>query len=340
MQKLKSNWQMILGVVLAALLGFGLTQITSRILLNNDDDTPSTQTIEVTRVVVAPEPEKEPGTYYWLAANNSNSFYAPGLVGWEQAAKELNVNVEFVGPEEPNLAEQIQTLETLVASSETKGVFFYAMDFNAGEPTIIEAENKGIPIIYGNTDSPFKTRRGFIGTDSSIMGQQAAGYVKAKLGCDITVAGLGNNGIVVPGRLQYFLDAFVEICPEAEVLELGLCDGSLQGSITLLESYTLAHPDADLIWWGDGAAGQLVEVWKEIKDNGSKTVFLGTDMQQPALEAVRDGDWIGTIGQDTFAEEYWGLHFLVAASNGLAIPDTTMLSTMIITADNVDQYLD
>lgn len=307
---------------------------------SNDSPDDSSSPLEVTRIVDTPEPAKESGTYYWLAANNSNSFYAPGLEGWTQAAKELNVNVEFVGPEEPNLAEQIKTLETLVASDKTNGVFFYAMDFNAGEPIIIEAEAKGIPIIYGNTDSPFKTRRGFIGTESSIMGQQAAGYVKEQLGCNITVAGLGNNGIVVPGRLQYFLDAFVEICPDAEVLELGLCDGSLQGSISLLESYTLAHQDADLIWWGDGAAGQLVEVWKEIKDNGFKGEFLGTDMQKPALEAVRDGDWLGTIGQDTWAEEYWGLYFLVAANNGQAIPDTTMLSTMIITADNVGEYLD
>ena len=298
--------------------------------------------VEVTRVVTVaePAPELEPGTYYWLAANNSNSFYNPGLVGWNQAAKELNVNVEFVGPEEPNLAEQIATLETLVASEETRGVFFYAMDFNAGEPTIIEAEAKGLPIIYGNTDSPFKTRRGFIGTESSIMGQQAAGYVKSKLGCDITVAGMGNNGIVCPGRLQYFLDAFAELCPESTALELGLNDGSLQGSITALQSYVIAHPEVDLIWWGDGAAGQLVEVWKEIKDSGFEGQFLGTDMQKPALEAVRDGDWLGTIGQDTYAEEYWGLYFLVAASKGVAIPDTTMLSTMIITQENVAQYLD
>lgn len=285
-------------------------------------------------------PEKEPGTYYWLAANNSNSFYHPGLQGWNAAAEELNVNVEFVGPEEPNLAEQISTFEALIANPDTKGVFFYAMDFNAGEPMVIEAQENGIPVIYGNTDSPFKTRVGFVGTESKIMGQQAASYAESLIGCDdVSVAGLGNNGAVVPQRLQYFLDAFQELCPDATIMELGLNDGSLQGSISLLESYTIANPDVTLIWWGDGAAGQLVEVWKEIVDNGSKTLFLGTDMQQPALEAVRDGDWVGTIGQDTFAEEYWGLKFLVAYNKGLAIPDSTLLSTMIITPDNVDQYL-
>jgi len=307
------------------------------------DDPEATAAAVVTVVDVSPPPtplpEKEPGTYYWLAANNSNSFYDPGLKGWNAAAEELNVNVEFVGPEEPSLAEQINTLEMLIANPDTRGIFFYAMDFNAGEPMVVEAQEKGIPVIYGNTDSPFKTRVGFVGTDSAIMGQQAAGYVESQLGCDITVAGLGNNGIVVPGRLQFFLDAFVEICPEATTLVLGLNDGSLAGSIALLESYTIAHPEADLLWWGDGTAGQLVEVWKEIKDNGFKGQFLGTDMQKPALEAVRDGDWLGTIGQDTYAEEYWGLQFLVAHNKGLAVPDSTLLSTMIITADNVDQYL-
>ena len=309
-----------------------------------------TKEVEVTRVVevekiveveVVPVVEKEAGTYYWLAANNSNSFYDPGLKGWHAAAEELNLNVEFVGPEEPNLAEQISTLETLVANPDTRGIFYYAMDFNAGEPMIIEAQDKGIPVIYGNTDSPFKTRRGFVGTDSAIMATQAAGYVKSLIGCDdVSVAGLGNNSVVVPQRIQFFLDAFVALCPDAETMEIGLNAGSLQSSIELLESYTIANPDVTLIWWADGVAGQLVEVWKEIKESGSKTLFLGTDMQQPALEAIRDGDWVGTIGQDTFAEEYWGLKFLYAYNQGLAIPDSTLLSTMIITPDNVDQYLD
>jgi ABC-type sugar transport system substrate-binding protein len=57
------------------------------------------------------------------------------------------------------------------------------------------------------------------------------------------------------------------------------------------------------------------------------------------LQAVKDGLWPATVGQDTFTEEYWGLQMLVAAYRGKVIPDAVYPRPMIITKDNVDKYL-
>lgn len=289
--------------------------------------------------VVEPEAKAE-GTYYWLAANNSNPFYVPGLLGWKAAAEDLNVNIKFVGPEDPNLADQIKTLEGLVANPETNGILFYAMDFNAGEPMVIEAEAKGIPVVYANTDSPFKTRSGFIGTDHATMGRQAAALAAELIDCKGSVGAIGNDSVVVPKRMKTFLEEVVNLCPDVKAEEMGLFPGDLTSALSTLDAYMIAHPDLTLLWWADGVAGQTVSPWKEKVDAGIKTLFLGSDMQPAALEAVKDGTWVATMGQDTFAEEYWGLQFLVAKKNGLAIPDSTLLSTMIITKDNVDPWLE
>lgn len=278
-------------------------------------------------------------TYSWLAANNSNPFYDPGLKGWEAAAKELGAKVEFVGPLEPNLAEQIKTLEELTANPNTCGIFWYAMDFNAGEPMVKEAEAKGITVVIGNTDSPFKTRSGFVGTDNGAFGLEAAAAAAKAIDCKGKVGSIGNPGAGVSLRMDSFNKQIKVLCPDVEVVESGLFDGSVQQAATLLDSYTAAHPDLTLLWWSEGAAGQMVQPWKEKQQAGVKTLFLATDMPDATLEAVKDGTFIATMGQDTKIEEEIGLHMLWDKQHGKTIPDSVFPRTLTITKDNVDQYL-
>ena len=67
--------------------------------------------------------------------------------------------------------------------------------------------------------------------------------------------------------------------------------------------------------------------------------FLATDMPESTLQAVKDGVFAGSIGQDTYTEEYWGVLLLDALRKGLRVPDTLYLSAIIVTPENVDQYL-
>ncbi len=279
-------------------------------------------------------------TFYWLAANNSNPFYVVGLRGWNAAAKDLGVKVEFVGPLEPNLAEQIKTLEQLIANPNTGGILWYAMDFNAGEPLVKEAVAKGIPIVIANTDSPFKTRDAFIGTDHEGMGRDAGNVAAKALDCKGSVGSVGNNGVVVPLRMKAFGEQVKVLCPDMVVYEMALYDGSAAGATSTVDAYMIAHPDLGLLYFADGAAGQTVEPWKERIAAGSKTLFLGSDMPPAALDAVKDGTWIATMTQDTESEEYWGLTFLVARANGKSIPDSTYPRARVVDKANVDQFIE
>jgi len=279
-------------------------------------------------------------TFYWLAANISNAFYVPGLEGWNAAAKELGVKVQFVGPlEGASVAEQSQTFEQLNADPNTGGILFYAVDFNAAEPLIEEAEGKGIPVEVGNTDSPYKTRSGFIGTDHKQIGQSAAAYAAKVLGCKGSVGAVGNNSVVVPLRMQAFNEQIKMLCPDITVYEESLYDGTAMAAVATVDAYMIAHPDLSLLWFADGAANNTIGPWKERIEAGTKTLFLGSDMPPAALDAVKDGTWIGLIGQDTYAEEYWGLQMLVAKALGKSIPDTIFVASLVVTKDNVDQFI-
>lgn len=278
-------------------------------------------------------------TFYWLAAVNGDAFYVPGLAGFNAAAKDLGVKVEFVGPLDANLAEQTKIFEQLIADPNTGGILFYALDFNASQPLIDEAQAKGIPVVVANTDSPLKTRVGFIGTDHKQIGMSAAAVAAKAIGCKGSVGTVGNDSVVVPLRMQAFAEQMAILCPDVKVEPMATYHDAVTEALSVVDNYMVAHPDLTLLWYADGSSNNSIGPWRERVQAGGKTLFLGSDMPPAALEAVKDGTWIGTIGQDTFAEEYWGLTFLVNAALGKGIPDTTFVAAMVVDKLNVDKFL-
>ena len=296
----------------------------------------------------APEPtalpvvEKsvEEGTYYFLAANNADPFYIPGVKGFTEAGEALGVKTEFVGPMDLSLAGQMKTFEELVASPTTKGIFWYPMDFNAGEPFVKSAVDKGIAMVIGAADSPFKTRNAFIGYDNVVLGKQAGAWVSRLTDCKGSVGVVSVIGPNLEQRKQGFYDYLAEVCPDMVLVDPVTHDGSANNASAVLDAYMVANPDLTLLWFADGGAGQQVQNWKEKQEKGVKTMFLAMDMPPATLQAVKDGIFIGSVGQDTYTEASYGLKLLYDLQHGSRVPDTLYLSAILVDKDNVDQFIE
>ena len=321
MKNMKLNWSLLLLVVMMVILVGCVAKVT--------------EAPKPTEVV---EPARE-GVYYFLAGNNSDPFYIPGVKGFMDAAKSVGMKAEFVGPMDNNASAQMKTFEELVANPNTKGIFWYPADFNTGEPFVKSAVEKGIPMVIGAADSPFKTRDAFIGYNNTILGGQAGDWAAELVDCKGSVGAVANNGANVTERIEAFYARIAELCPEVEIYERASHDGSAASATSAIEAYLVAHPDLSLLWFADGAAGQQVQTWKDKQDAGVKTMFLATDMPPATLQAVKDGIFVGSVGQDTYTEEYFGVLLLDALSKGLRVPDTLYLSAIMVDKSNVDQFL-
>ena len=285
-----------------------------------------------------PEAEKT-GTYYFLAANNSDPFYIPGVKGLNDAARSVGMKSEFVGPMDANAVAQIKTFEELVANPETKGIFWYAADFNAGEPLVQEAIAKGVPVVIGAADSPYKTRNAFVGYNNTVLGNQAAEWVAKLIDCKGAVGTIAINGANLEERTSAFNVHIVELCPDVKVYERASHDGSATSASATIDAYVVAHPDLSLLWFADGGAGQQAQNWKDKQAQGIKTLFLAMDMPPATLQAVKDGIFVGSVGQDTYTESYWGVLLLDELNKGHRVPDTLYLSAIMVDKDNVDQFM-
>ena len=277
------------------------------------------------------------GKYYFLAGNNADPFYVPGVAGFMEAAKQLGVKAEFVGPQDASMQGQIDTWNTLLASPDTKGIFLYAFDYAAEEPLVKETVAKGIPLVFGAADSPYRNRDAFIGYDNSLLGTIAADYAMKMCPTCTTFGSIGMTGTNVMERRVAFEKRLIEA--GKTVYATSTNDGSTDGRIKSLDSYLAAHPDMGLLWFADGGAGLMTQPFKEKQQAGLKTLFLATDMPDNTLQAVKDGVFVGTVGQDTKTEARTGMTMLYELSQGRRVPDTMYLNALLIDKSNVDEFL-
>lgn len=277
--------------------------------------------------------------YIWVAANVSHPFYAEGKAGWDAAAKMLGVKAQLVGPESPDVQQQISLIEAAIVKPTTAGILVYSVNDDALEPVLKKAKEAGIPIISGNGDMKnHSARDAFVGTANSALGASAADLVGSALN------GKGKVGIVSfataqnhQERIQGFKDQIAAKFPEIEVVGIASHDGTPQNETTAAATFLQAHPDVNLLWTTDAGSGFVAQILKEQGLTG-KVLAVGTDRTAEQLAAIAEGTVYATITQDTFAEEFTALNFLYWKFNGLSsIVDTSITKPAVITKDNVGE---
>jgi len=276
-------------------------------------------------------------TYYWMAANITNPFYVEGLKGWDDAAKELGVKAELVGPQDADVTQQVSQLEQMIASKEgTCGVLVYAVDYKAMTPVLTKLREAGIPVVNGNGDSEDKSlRNAFVGTDNAALGRSAAG-----LACK-SLNGKGTVGVVSfitaqnhQERVAGFQEGIKAGCPDVVVLPVSPNDGTAEGAFAAANGLITANPDVNLIWATDAGSPGVARAVKE-RDLVGKVLVIGTDRTPEQIAAIKDGTVLATITQATEVEEYVALHYLKWLNDGKGVPDTTITPAFVIDASNV-----
>ena len=120
-------------------------------------------------------------------------------------------------------------------------------------------------------------------------------------------------------------------------------DGAYNGALNLIE----AHPDMDIIYSGDAFAEGVANAVKDMGLVDSIDV-VGGDRADSLLQAIKDGDVMGTIAQDTFAEGFFGVVYMYVAAEGIvareggriALPNTVITKSFTVTAETVDFFLE
>ena len=258
--------------------------------------------------------------YYMIGGNLGHPWWKQHFEGIEVAAEWLGINVEIVGPPPTDgiALEQIKLFEEIVAKPNTAGIMMIGFDVTLIPEVSKQAMAAGIPFVQFNGDLLDKSaRHAFVGTGDFAFGESAAQLVLdrypdgAKIGVVAFISAQQHrdrlNGfrttLEASGRDYQFLEP---------VDDRASMDGAYNGALNLIE----ANPDMDIIYSGDAFAEGVANAVNDMGLVDSIDV-VGGDRADSLLQAIKDGNVMGTIAQDTFAEGFFGVLYMYVARQGL-----------------------
>ncbi len=236
---------------------------------------------------------------------DSGSFWSVVKSGAEQAAKDMNVNLNY-STADGDPQKEAQLISAAV-TLKVDGLAVSAADPDAIRGALEQAEKAGIPVITlnsGGDQSASLGAIGHVGQTEIIAGEQAGKRLAAAGAKNLLCVNGEPNNI---GQVQRCQGAREGFGGQSEVLDVtGV--GDLGTTLTEIESKLRADPhiDAVLTLNPDIANSALTA----IKDVGS-TAKLGTfDMSKDVISDIRLGQIIFAVDQQPYLQGYLPLVFL------------------------------
>lgn len=274
--------------------------------------------------------------YYWIAANISDPFYVDGKSGMEAFGKMFGVQTAIVGPGTNDMAGMTTAFQEIVAKPDCTGIFsYYYADFAGGAPIYEQAAQKKIPIINGASDwgGP---RLGWIGVRDQDTPAAAVDALAKALNEKGSVGYIGNTGSNIIKEEKWF-EQLVAKYPNMHFAGHATYDGSEADGVKQYQAFVNAHPGLNAMFWGDSSGGAIA---KTLTSSAPNVKLLIRGLGKPALDAVQSKVVIGTLDRQPFDEEFWGFIALyMAVNHKIRPPDTMVVSTLVVTPDNIGPFL-
>jgi simple sugar transport system substrate-binding protein len=268
----------------------------------------------------------------------SNEFAPLLRAGVEQAAADLGVDAEFVGPVGADAEAQIAEIESLIEKG-VDGLAVSSVSTDALAPVIDRAIDEGIPVVTFNTDNPESKRLAFAGQDLVASGYAAAQELADRIGGEGKVLIL-----TLDAAAQWSIDretgarSGLAEYPGIEVLGTINTGTEPQEIYAAVENALLAYPDVTAILslecCSHPVAGEVL-----VREGLTEDItMVGFDELPQTLEFIKEGVTAASVTQAPERQGYEAVELLVNFLNGE--PITTIDTGIgVIDASNVDEFL-
>ncbi len=253
-----------------------------------------------------------------------HQFWQAVKLGAQNAAKDLNVDITFEGPElESQVDKQMEMLQTAI-DKHPAAICFAAVDSKAAIPLLEKAKAANIPIIGFDSgvdsDIPVTTAA----TDNIAAAGAAADHMAQLIGGSGEVAVLVHDQTSRTGidRRDGFVNEMKAKYPNINIVSVDYGAGDPLKSTDIAKAVIQAHPN--LKGYFGANEGSMKGVMNAVHETGNdgKIVQIGYDAGQQLLDAIRSGVVAGAISQDPIGIGYKCVDAAVKASKGQSLPKT------------------
>jgi ABC-type sugar transport system substrate-binding protein len=267
----------------------------------------------------------------------TNDFWLALERAAEGQAKDLGV--KFI-----NLTTETQDAEAqkrAVDNAITQGVdalIIGATDTRGWDDTLAKAKAAGIPAITVDSgiDNPYVST--LIQTDNLSAAGLAGDYLCQQLGNKGKALVLGGTvGHQTGDARKNGVEEKLKGCGVEVISDYS--DWDTQKSAQLAQNTLTANPDLNAIFvaFDPGAAAAASEV--DQKGLTGKVLVVGFDALPVMLDRIKAGTAAATVRQDPATMGKEGINLALKVINGESVDAKTLIPGVLITKDNVDQYL-
>lgn len=293
-------------------------------------------------------PKNRPITIAIVPKSLDNPVFVDSMETSMQTAKELGVNLEWVGPFKVDPDLQVKIIEGLIWRK-VDGIAISTSDPEKIRKVIDKAVAAGIKVATIDADCPGSKRLFYCGTDNYKAGW-ACGEAMVKI---VTERGLADKrlrtAILTGGIEAHNLNERIRGFKEAvagkldlEYVALLACDDDTTTGAKMVEAYIKEHPETDLFFFAGGWAffgpTESMPLYQEWCNNGGIAVSMDTFYS--VLQAAKKGFAQALVGQDFRKMGVLTVKYLVDAIQGKPVP-MEYIDTGLELADksNFDQLL-
>lgn len=246
--------------------------------------------------------------YYLVSATTKMEYWQEAASGVTQAAKQLGVVAETIGPDTYDPKGEHDIFRVVLAKKPS-GIVVSAGDPSSLKDDIDAAIAQGIPVITMDSDAPNSKRLFFVGTDNYKAGLMGGRLVANRLD------GKGNVLIFtfpeqpnLKERLQGYRDIFAEH-PGIHIAEVVDAKGD-PGVIfdRTMQAVEKKEPVDAFVCLVSIAAPEVADVLT--RKNVTGKLVMGMDADQRTIEGIRNGVITATLGQKPFTMAFLSIKAL------------------------------
>jgi ribose transport system substrate-binding protein len=280
--------------------------------------------------------------FYFIAQNSVDPFWNEVIRGVEMSAKDSNVVVEFYAPRFNDPLEELKYID-IATISRVDGIITHvsnAIDFT---DTINKAYDSQIPVITFENDDSESKRNAFVGTNSFIIGREAAKLLVEATDGKANIAIISSNDSS-QGSMEHNLkmNGFISTLRDYPNMKIIKSYSSKMGILSAEEiTQTIIDSDdkinaiftvssADTL----GSAQFIVD-----RNKVGDIALVGYGSSDEILRYIDKEIIFGTVASDPYKMGYESLKALVDIKSGKSVPTFIDTEVKVITKKNLDTFI-
>jgi ribose transport system substrate-binding protein len=287
--------------------------------------------------MAGPEPFGDDADIYVpiVSKGFQHQFWLAVRAGAEAMAEDLNMEVNFIGPENESQVDKQMEMLQAEYDKDPDAVCFAALDSVAAIPLLEQMQADGIPVIAFDSgvdsDIPVTTAA----TDNVAAAALAAEKMFEQVGEGAKVGVIVHDQTSRTGidRTEGFIDKAEELGLEIVGPDFG--GGDQLRSTDLAKTMIQGNPD--IAGFFGGNEGSAIGVVNAVNELGRDDItVIGYDSGIIQINAIKDGSMYGAVQQNPVGIGAWCVEAAAMALEGMDVPP--MIDTGFIWADasNID----